>query len=451
MVVWIFTRPAAPVPPHVSRLQIAPSGTAALTITNPQRQLAITPDGSRLIYVGNRATQLFVRALDTLEPAAVFTGFPRGPFVSPDGQWIAFSDAGTLKKVAVNGGPAVPITTIDGPTSLGATWGEDDTIIFATTNGATGLQRVSAAGVPTTVLTRADVEQGEADHAWPESLPGGKAVLFTITAAAGALDAARVAVLDLQTGTRTVLVRGGSHAHYVPSEPASSKRAAHEGGHLVYATAGTLRAVPFDLARLAIRGTAVAVVRDVVTNAGGALDAVVSGNGTLAYVSGGAAAEAARTLVWVDRRGKETPIPAPPRAYVHPRLSPDGTRAAVFAADQELDLWLSDLGPTLTRITSGPGVDSFPVWTPDGHRLVKPVVRGIGPAAYTTDELDSPRTASQDLDRDLQRLSQRQRTSSEAIAAACRAPPHTERAEGFRLDRGVHREAASFGTKAAEP
>ena len=83
------------------------------------------------------------------------------------------------------------------------------------------------------------------------------------------------------------------------------------------------------------------------------------------------APQAARTLVWVDRHGTETPIPAPPRGYVHPRLSPDGTRVAVFAADQELDLWLWDLGrTTLTPFTSGPGVDFFPVWTPDGHRLI---------------------------------------------------------------------------------
>ena len=88
------------------------------------------------------------------------------------------------------------------------------------------------------MLTRPDRAQGEADHFWPEMLPGGRAVLFTITALTGGLDAAQVALLDLQTGTRTVLVRGGSDAHYVPS------------GHLVYAAAGTLRAVPFDLASL---------------------------------------------------------------------------------------------------------------------------------------------------------------------------------------------------------
>src|SRR5437899_903186 len=82
---------------------------------------------------------------------------------------------------------------------------------------------------------RADVEQGEADHASPEWLPGGRAVLFTITAVNGGLDAARVAVLDLQSGTRKVLM-AGTHAHYVPSEAGAS---GHEGGHLVYATAGT--------------------------------------------------------------------------------------------------------------------------------------------------------------------------------------------------------------------
>ena len=90
-------RPAEPTPPGVSRLQVTPSGTAALTIYWNDRDMAITPDGSRLIHVGNRGTQIFVRALDALAPVAVFTGIPRGPFVSPDGQWVGFVDgsAGT--------------------------------------------------------------------------------------------------------------------------------------------------------------------------------------------------------------------------------------------------------------------------------------------------------------------------------------------------------------------
>jgi eukaryotic-like serine/threonine-protein kinase len=362
--VWFATRPAEPVPPRVLRLALAPPGTAALALNGVQQDLAITPDGARLIYVGNRGTQLFVRALDALEPVAVVTGTPRGPFVSPDGKWIGFVDGNSvLKKVAVAGGPAVTLATLDG-FCVGATWGPEDTIIVATSSATTGLQRIAAAGGPTTVLTRPDRARGEFDHVWPEMLPGGRAVLFTITAAAtGGLDAASVAVLDLQTGTRTVLVRDGSHAHYVQA-------GGGEGGYLVYAAAGTLRAVPFDLARLETRGTPVPVVPAVVTTPAGAVDAVVASDGTLAYVSGGVAG-ASRTLVWVDRQGRETPIPAPPRSYAFPRLSPDGTRVAVFIAAQELDLWVWDLGRTrLTRATFGPRFDIYPEWTPDGHRLI---------------------------------------------------------------------------------
>jgi serine/threonine-protein kinase len=361
--VWRAMRPAESVPPRVSRLTITPSSTAALTINGVDRDLAITPDGARLVYVGNRSAQLFVRALDALEPVAVFTGAPRGPFVSPDGQWIGFTDNNTvLKKVAVTGGPAVTLATLDS-VSLGATWGPEDTIIVATQNATTGLQRIAVVGGSTTVLTRPDRAQGEAYHVWPEMLPGGRAVLFTITAVTGGLDAAQVAVLDLQTGTRTVLVRGGSHAHYVQA-------GGGEGGYLVYAAAGTLRAVPFDLARLETRGTPVPIVPAVVTTLYGGVDAVVAGDGTLAYVAGGVAGTS-RTLVWVDRQGRETPIPAPPRAYVYPRLSPDGTRVAVFAADQENDTWVWDQGRmTLTRATFDPGFDLYPVWTPDGLRMV---------------------------------------------------------------------------------
>jgi len=368
-VTWFATRPDAPVPPRVSRLTVTPSSAAALTINGTDRDLAITPDGSRIAYVGNGGTQLFVRALDALAPVVVYTGAPREPFVSPDGQWIGFVDSTLLRKVAVTGGPAVTVATVDG-VARGATWGPDDAIVFGSLTQTTGLQRVGAGGGPPTVLTRPDRAQGEADHLWPEMLPGGRAVLFTITAVTGGLDAAQVAVLDLQTGMRKILVRGGSHAQYVPSGSGSSVRAERDGGHLVYAAAGTLRAVPFDLAGLETRGTPVPVVPDAVTTVFGAVDAVVAGDGTLAYVSGGVSG-AQRTLTWVDRQGRETPIPAPTRGYIYPRLSPDGTRVAVHASDQEADLWLWDLArATLTRLTFDPGLDINPVWTPDGRRLL---------------------------------------------------------------------------------
>ena len=137
------------------------------------------------------------------------------------------------------------------------------------------------------------------------------------------------------------------------------------------AAAGTLRAVPFDLARLETRGTPVPVVPAVVTTPFGAVDAVVARDGTLAYASGSVAGTSSRTLVWVDRQGRERPIPAPPRAYVLPRLSPEGTRVAVNAVDQENDVWVWDLGrTTLTRATFDPGIDAYQVWTPDGRRMI---------------------------------------------------------------------------------
>jgi eukaryotic-like serine/threonine-protein kinase len=357
---WLIARPADRVAPRVSRLLLPASGDAALNLNGTDRDLAITPDGSRIVYVGNRGTQLFVRALEAVAPTLVLTGTPRGLFISPDGQWIGFAaNNSVLAKVAVTGGAAVTLTTLDG-FPQGATWLPDNTIIFATNNAA-GLERIGASGGPITILTQPDRALGEADHVWPEVLPGGRAVLFTIRALTGGEDASQIAVLDLQTGVRKVVLRGGSHAHYV------------ESGHLVYAAAGTLRAVSFDLATLQTRGTPVMVVSDVTTTSFGAVDAMVAADGTLVYSSGGRSmgADAPRVLVWVDRQGQETPIAAPPRAYMYPRLSPDGTRIAVFAGDQQLDLWMWDLARvTLTRLTFNPGLDVAPVWTPDGRRLV---------------------------------------------------------------------------------
>jgi serine/threonine-protein kinase len=355
--VWLANRPTESTPHRISRLLI--TGSLAGAGTNAaDRGVAITPDGSRVIYVGNNGTQLLVRALDALAPVAVFTGAPRAPFVSPDGQWIGFVDGVTsLKKVAVTGGPATTLASVDAAV-IGASWVPDDTIIFATQNAVTGLQRISATGGATTILTRPDRAQGEADHLWPEVLPGGRAALFTITAQTGGVDATQIAVLDLQTSERQIVVRGGSHARYVPS------------GHLLYTAAGTLRAVAFDLAGVKTRGTPVPVIADAVISRFGDVDAAVAGDGTLAYVSGGSASRA-RSLVWVDRQGRETPISAPPHGYTFPRLSPDGTRVAVFLAEQDTDIWMVDLGHgTFQRVTHDPGVDIHPVWTPDGRQLI---------------------------------------------------------------------------------
>lgn len=174
------------------------------------------------------------------------------------------------------------------------------------------------------------------------------------------LEAAQIAAFDLRTGTQKVLIRGGSHAYYVPS------------GHLVYGIGSTLRAVAFDPDRLEVVGTPVPVLEEMMTTAGGAADLTFAENGTMAYVPGRAFALVARSIVWVDRMGREEPLAAPARAYQYARISPDGTRVALDIRDQENDVWIWDLTrQTLTRLTFDAALDGGPpLWTPDSRRVI---------------------------------------------------------------------------------
>jgi hypothetical protein len=353
--VWLLMRPAQP---NVVRTEVTTSSATALLINGFNRDLAITPDGSRIVYRGQ--AQLLVRSLDRLEPTALGgLGLPRGVFTSPDGQWVGFFDGNTvMKKVVITGGSPVTIAAVDGNGSRGAAWGPNETIIYATNASGTGLQRVSAAGGDPIVLTRPDTARDEGDHLWPEFLPDGRHVLFTIAPPTGGIENAQIAVLDLRAGTYKSLLRGGSHAHYVPT------------GHLVYGASGTLRAVGFNLDRLEVIGTPVSVLDQVVTTSAGAADMAVAANGTMVYVPGGNAA-AAGSLVWVDRAGREEAINAPVRPYTYPRISPDGTRVAVDIRDQERDVWIWDLArQTLTRLTFGPADELFPMWSRDNQRVI---------------------------------------------------------------------------------
>jgi serine/threonine-protein kinase len=358
--VWLAARSPG-TRPRVSRYVItAPLIEALSSDDATHRDVAITPDGSRIIYVGANGTTLFVRPLDRLEATPLAHGGSlRDPFVSPDGQWVGFIDGLlTLKKVAVTGGPAVLVARLD-MAARGATWAADGTIIFATNSTTTGLRRVSASGDEPTLLTRPDRARGEAGHVWPELLPGGQAVLYTVLSATGGLDAASIAVLELRTGRSTILLRGGSHAQYATS------------GHLVYGAAGGLRAVAFDITHLTVPGTTTLVLPEVLTTSTGAVDAMLARDGTLVYVAGDAARVAARTLVWVDRQGHEAPIGTPPRDYYQPRVSPDGTRIAVMVLGQNADIWVWDAAQTtLTPITTDPARDDGPLWMEDSRRVI---------------------------------------------------------------------------------
>jgi serine/threonine-protein kinase len=362
---WAFGQfgPAPALQPM--RFAIVPAAAHPLATTFTGRQIAISPDGKNLVYVSGTAggfSQLIVRAIDRLEAEPLRgTSNARFPFISPDGKWIGFFEGTELKKVSLNGGAPITLCQIAG-TPRGASWGSDDTIVFATSDAGTGLLAVPAGGGESRVLTRPDVAHGEQDHLFPSVLAGGRTVLFTITVP-GPIENSQIVALDLETGKRKTLIRGGSQAEAVQS------------GHLVYGTAGTLRAVRFDPERLEVLSDPVPVVEQIGMLSTGAADFAVSDTGTLVFIPGTfasiAGSGAARSLVWVDRHGREEPIKAPVRSYFALRLSPDGTRIALDARDQDNDIWVWDIArETLTRLTVDPGPDVFPIWTPDGRRIV---------------------------------------------------------------------------------
>ena len=189
---------------------------------------------------------------------------------------------------------------------------------------------------------------------FPSVLPGSRGVLFTI-AAAGQADNAQVAVLDLRTGRWKTLVRAGSQAEYVDRSADPT-----EGGFLIYAAGGALRAVRFDPVALEVRGDPVTVLEQVMMKPSGAANYAVSRLGTLVYTPGWASEQTPmRTLVWVDRTGHEEPIKMPPRRYGPLRLSPDDRRVAVGILDQgntEIWIWGSRWGDATTAIDLLPGI-----------------------------------------------------------------------------------------------
>ena len=212
----------------------------------------------------------------------------------------------------------------------------------------------------------------EYSHRWPQVLPGGRAVLYTVSATLASYTNAWLAVQPLPTGTAHLVQRGGSYGRYLPSGLGSPTRAEREGGHLTWVHDGTLFAAPFDLATLAVTGPAVPVVPDIVSsiNSGNA-QVEVSRTGTLIYLPGGQNTAAA-PLEWLTRDGKTTPLRATPANWSGVQIAPDGKRLAFTLADgANTDVWTYDAArDALTRLTSDPNLDRNPIWTPDGQRLV---------------------------------------------------------------------------------
>lgn len=354
LAVWSLMRPA---PPRLARFAIseppnvffAPGSTPTVTIS---------PDGTRIVYVG-QGSQLYVRAVDQLDAVALRGGIGVNPFISPDGNWVGFRGRlgdDTLKKVSIHGGPPVVLSEGFGGIA-GASWGADDSIIFGT-EIPNGLFRVSAAGGEERELLT-NLEEGESGHRWPQILPGGRTVLFTVERGPGDANL-EIAALNLETGERKLLIPGGSNPHYAAS------------GHIVYGADGMLRAVPLDLDAVEVKGDPIPVLEGVVTQVRGAAHFSLAEDGTLVYVPGtGGDVGEQLTFVWVDREGREEPVAAEPRAYQEFSLSPDGTKIAVRVIGPENeDVWIYDLVRDIQmRLTFGSASEQFPLWTPDGQRV----------------------------------------------------------------------------------
>jgi serine/threonine-protein kinase len=361
---WVIIRPRASPSPQTVRFGIGPIQIEQLTLfrAGADRDVAVSPDGSFIVYRAGGAqagSGLVVRMLNQLDAQRLDGVVAIGaPFVSPDNRWIGYFVAGELRKIAVKGGAPVTICHISG-TPRGASWGDDGNIVFATNELTTGLLVVPATGGVPKELTKSDPAR-LVDHIFPTVLPGGRGVLYTMRNVSSVGDAASdVAVLNVQTGESKMLVHGGTNGEYVAT------------GHLVYATAAGLSAVPFDATRLEITGDPIPLSERIELKTSGAANFAISRTGVLVYVPGGASRDVPRSLVWVDRQGHEEGLNAPQRPYSMARLSPDGRRVALQVDDPERDLWIWDLNRlTLTRFTFDPAPDNMPVWTPDGARII---------------------------------------------------------------------------------
>jgi serine/threonine-protein kinase len=364
---FLAGRKTAPAPPQrLIQLSIAPPDSVVSFGRCCGNELALSPDGKTLVFVGVKTNggPLYRRSLGRLD-AEPIPGTEGGatPFFSPDGRWVGFYADGRIRKVALAGGPALPIASAQAVTE--ASWGEGDVIVFGSgfANGSR-LLTVSAAGGEPRALTSPD---STTRHFAPSFLPGGKAALFTIRDTTPGLEAVRIGLVDLASRKVDTLGFG--------------LRGRYASGYLVFAGAdNTLLAQPFDLKRRKTTGPAVAILDRVAIHGATIHEFTLSDDGALAYQpSGGAtggdqlrlAGPGGRSTIALPGRGAEN--------IEDPAFSPDGRRIAVrivSSGSAGEDLWLLDRQQgTLERFTVGGG--NTPSWSPDGRRIAYATSSGI--------------------------------------------------------------------------
>jgi len=345
-------------PAGVMRFVLPTGGAAALDTRDLWQDIAISPDGKLIAYVGQAAgastSQIYVWPIGQLSGQPLSGSEGGGsPFFSPDGRSIGFVAGGdfrTLKRVPTAGGHAETIATLPAsvPYIVGAAWGTDGRIIVGTGQG-TGLYRVSVDGGTVEQLTKGQ-------HHWPAIIENRDAVLL--------MDHTRgqhLAVLDLRTRKVKALGLEGTSPRYIST------------GHLVYADPhGSLWAVPFDAASLTSRGSPVRLSEDiqVKTATEGAANFAVSATGQLVFASG----RTATNLVSVARDGTRSVLLRLNTWSAFPRFSPDGLRIAYDLGSEDgsghVDIWTLDIARgARTRVTLAGDNRYFSGWTPDGKYL----------------------------------------------------------------------------------
>lgn len=331
--------------------------------------MTLAPDGSAIVVLaeieGSEA-ELHHRSLGRLDWTVLpGTAGAWQPFFSASGQEVGFFAQRRLRRVALDGTPPVTVTEV-GRNPRGAAWAPDGTIVFGPSQ-TSGLMRVDSRGGSAEPLTNIDGSTDERSHRWPQVLPDGRTVLFTVDFMDGTFDEAQLETVSLDSGERTTVLRGGAHGRYVPS------------GHLIYAHRGQLLAAPFDAGRGRVTGPPSLVLDGLaydLRNGGAKL--AVARDGTLAYVPGPSTSQD-RRLVWVDTAGRRDPVTPEDRRFHDPRLSPDGARVAVRIGEPaSSDVWTLELDTgALSQVTFDRHTFR-PTWMPDSTTLTVGVDGGAG-------------------------------------------------------------------------
>jgi eukaryotic-like serine/threonine-protein kinase len=328
---------------------------------------SLSPDGRTLVYharaVGGGPLLLWAQSLDSLEPRVLthsVLGSDAPVFWSPDSKFVAFYGDGKLKKVDFSGNPVQVIAPSPG-VILGGSWNRDGTIIFGTETS--GILRVGAnGGEPVNVTTR-NRDRGERVHVFPTFLPDGRHFLYSRQSSVAENTGVFLGSLDAKPAEQSVamLIATPFAPQFVGSPDGN--------GVVLFQRETTLWAQVFDTSRLQLIGEPRRVTEHV--GSARAFGFFASSGGALVHRNG---LPDVRQLTWFDRRGNRlTDVGKPFDLWdSSPEISPDGTRVAVTKFDgRNIDVWVHDLARDVTqRITFDPAIDQFPIWSPDGKRIV---------------------------------------------------------------------------------